>query len=381
MHVLVLNAGSSTLKASLLADDGATLADHVAAWPPGGDDTAAALDAVRAVLDAVPRPDAVGHRVVHGGPKYRDPAPVDDTLLAEVERLDELAPLHNHRAALVMRAGRDLLPRVPHVACFDSAFHATLPEQAWRYALPEPWIEAHAIRRYGFHGLSVAWAVGRTAELLGRSIEELGIVVAHLGSGCSVTAVLGGRSVATSMGYTPAEGLVMGTRSGSVDPGILLHLLRHGVSRDELAEGLAERSGLVGLGGTADMRAIVARDAAGDARARRALDVFAHAAAAGIAAVATALPRLDALVFTGGIGEHAASVRTEITRRLAVLGAPAALDAGSDDAVLAAGPPAVVVVRAREDRVIAAAVRRVVSRPMALGDAPAGAEDEGTQGA
>lgn len=356
MRVLVLNPGSSTLKASLL--DAASEEPPeigVAEWPAGRD-----ADAPRVVTDALAQlpstADAVGYRVVHGGLRYRSASRVDDELLETVEALDALAPLHNHRAALVMRAARDALPDLPHVACFDTAFHATLPEEAWRYPLPDDWVDRWEIRRFGFHGLSVAWSTRRAAELLDRPVPALRLVVAHLGSGCSVTAVDGGRSVATSMGMTPYEGLMMGTRSGSVDPGILLHLLRRGLSLDELDEGLTRRSGLLGVAGMAGAREVEEAATAGDATARLALDLFAHSAAAGIAAAATTLPSLDALVFTGGIGEHAAGIRTDIVRRLATLGTPARLAPVDGDGIVAHGPPAVLVVEAREDRVIAAEV-------------------------
>jgi acetate kinase len=363
MRVLVLNPGSSTLKASLVDAGGDRIAASEAEWPPSPDDALEAPSVVRAALDALPDgADAVGYRVVHGGSAYRVPAPVDDRLLETVERLDELAPLHNRRAALVMRAARDAKADLPHVACFDTAFHASLPEEAWRYALPRDWVDAHGIRRFGFHGLSVAWAVRRAGELLDRPSDELAIIVAHLGSGSSVTAVEEGRSIATSMGFTPYEGLVMGSRSGSVDPGILLHLLRHGVSADALADGLATQSGLRGMAGSADVRELLGRAGRGDTVARLALDVFERSAAAGIAAMASALPRLDALVFTGGIGEHAAPVRSGIARRLAVLGVPRELMEDPDgDAVLAPGPPALLAVRSREDRVIADLVAGLVS--------------------
>jgi acetate kinase len=256
-----------------------------------------------------------------------------------------------------MRAARDALPALPHIACFDTAFHATLPEAAWRYPLPADWVARWELRRHGFHGLSVRWAVQRSSDLLGCASTELDLVVAHLGSGASVTAVAGGRSVDTSMGFTPAEGLMMGTRAGSVDPGLLVHLAAAGVTPDELGDGLAHRSGLLAIGGTNDVRALDGRASRGDEPARLALAMFAHRAAAGIAAVATSLARLDALVFTGGIGEHSATVRQAIVDRLATLGVPAELAAATtDDAVLAAGPPAVLVVAAREDLVVAADV-------------------------
>ena len=358
MRVLVLNPGSSTLKASLV-DGGRSVADELVEWPAGESDASGVVDGALAHLPS--DVGAVGYRVVHGGTDYRAPSPVDDALLARVEELDELAPLHNRRAAAVMRAGLAALPDLPHIACFDTAFHAGLPEEAWRYPIPDAWTDRLAIRRYGFHGLSVAWSVQRASELLGRPASELRLVIAHLGSGCSVTAVDGGRSVATSMGYTPYEGLMMGTRSGSIDPGILVRLADDGLSTDEIADALAHASGMRAVAGTADLREIEARDDAGDERARLAIRMFARSAAAGIAAAMTALPMVDAVVFTGGIGEHSARVRAEVTRRLASAGIPLAGAAVHGDTVVIEGPPAVLVVESREDLVIAAAVADALS--------------------
>lgn len=358
MRVLVLNPGSSSLKASLV-DGGESVGEAVIEWPAGDRDASGVVGSALARLPA--GADAVGYRVVHGGPDYRAATPVDDRLLARVEQLDELAPLHNRRSAAVMRAGLAALPGPPHLACFDTAFHAGLPEEAWRYPIPDAWTDRFAIRRYGFHGLSVAWSVRRAAELLGRPASEMRIVVAHLGSGCSVTAVDAGRSVATSMGFTPYEGLMMGTRSGSIDPGILLRLADAGLAPDEIADGLAHGSGLRAVAGTSDLREIIRHAEAGDERARLAIAMFGSRSAAGIAAAVTALPALDALVFTGGIGERSAPMRAEITRRLRSIGVPSADRPGSGDGVIAAGPPAILVVKAREDRVIADEVEAVVS--------------------
>jgi acetate kinase len=352
VRVLVLNAGSSTLKASLVTIGRRDAADVLVEWPAGRDE-----DAPRVVAEALERlpaeADAVGYRVVHGGEAYRAASPVDEPLLEAVAALDPLAPLHNRRAVAVMRAGRNALPDIPHVACFDTAFHATLPEEAWRYPLPAAWVERWGIRRFGFHGLSVAWSTRRAAELLERRVVDLRLVVAHLGSGCSVTAVEGGRSVDTSMGLTPYEGLMMGTRSGSVDPGILLHLLREGLSADALSEGLAHQSGLLGVAGVAGMREIEEAAHDGDRRSRLALGMFNRRVAAAVAAAATSLPALDAIVFTGGIGEHSPDVRAGVVRRLGTLGIPARLGDVSGDGVAVDGPPAVLVVEAREDLVIA----------------------------
>ncbi len=367
MRILVLNPGSSTLKAALLdSEDGTSLGDVTVEWPAGDE---GATDVVSGALARLPVEAAagVGYRVVHGGSRYRGPALVDDTLIEAVIELDSLAPLHNRRSASVMRAGRELVDRLPHVACFDTAFHASLAEDAWRYPLPADWVEPRGIRRYGFHGLSVAWAVGRAAELLGRTSDDLAMVVAHLGSGCSVTAVDAGRSVDTSMGYTPFEGLMMGTRSGSIDPGILLRLMRDGLTVDDLADGLAHRSGLLAVGGTAGARELEERAAGGDERAGLAVAMFARRAAAAVAAAATALPRIDALVFTGGIGEHSAAVRGQIARRLGSLGVNSDLDEAAGDAVVGHGAVAVVVVHAREDRVIAAQAAELLATGGAAG--------------
>jgi acetate kinase len=257
-----------------------------------------------------------------------------------------------------MKAGLAAIPQLPHVAVFDTAFHATLPEDAYRYAVPERWYRDWGVRRYGFHGMSVAWSAERAATLLARPAGELRLVVAHLGSGCSVTAVDGGRSVATSMGLTPLEGLMMGTRSGSLDPGILFYVLRNGwLDQDELADQLDHDSGLLGVSGrTSDVRELLQLEAADDKPATLALQIFVRRAAECIAAAATSLPRLDAIVFTGGIGENAAGVRARIVARLAALGfAPIGDAFVGADAVLSenGATPAVLRIEAREDLIVA----------------------------
>jgi acetate kinase len=282
-----------------------------------------------------------------------------------IAAVTELAPLHNRPALETIRAARTAFPDAPHVACFDTAFHATLPESARRYPVPEEWHGA-GIRRFGFHGLSVEWSVGRAAGLLGRQIDELAVVVAHLGSGSSVTAVDRGRSVWTSMGYTPLDGVMMGTRPGSLDPGILIQVLRSGgpgMDVEALARMLEHESGLLGVSGTsADVRDLEEAADDGGARARLALGMYAARAAEGIAAAATALPaKFDAIVFTGGIGENAGRVRAAIVGRLTALGVAAiGPEESDDDRVIADGPPAIVRVEAREDIVMAAAARRLV---------------------
>ena len=378
-RVLVLNAGSSSLKASVLeldergrvANGGAPLAAIQTEW--GSDATlvadrrATVETALSSIWAAGVAREAIalaGHRVVHGGTRFREATLMNDAALDELEALSDLAPLHNAVAIDTLRAQRDLLPDLPAVAAFDTAFHASLTEQAFVYPLPWAWYEDWGIRRFGFHGLSVAWSVRRAAELLARPADELCLVVAHLGSGCSVTAVQSGRSVSTSMGLTPLEGLMMGTRSGSVDPGILLHVMRqHGLSADRLAEVLDHESGLLGISGVAgDMRAVSAAAAGGSTRARLAIDIFVRRAAAGIAVAATSLPRIDALVFTGGIGEHASDVRAQIVARLTALNfEPLGESTGSGDGSLSAPETRIAVLRvaAREDIVIAEAAATV----------------------
>jgi acetate kinase len=371
MRVLVLNPGSATLKATVLdTPDRHARFEETVDWEADAPSDARE-DAVRAVLDAIDAEGvpalslrAVGYRVVHGGSRFTEPTVVDDKTVAGIEELAGLAPLHNPLAAATIRAGRRALPDVPHVATFDTAFHASLPEAARRYPVPDRWFKEWGVRRYGFHGLSVAWSTRRAGELLDRPVAELRLVVAHLGGGCSVTAVDRGRSADTSMGLTPLEGLMMGTRAGSIDPGAIVHVVRRGAPVEEVADDLEHRSGLLAVSGrTADMRELVELEAAGDTRAHLAIDMFVRRAAAGVGAAATALPALDALVFTGGIGENAAPIRSRIAERLAVLGVTVdPSDSASDDGVLQPGPPAVLRIGAREDIVIAESAAAAVGR-------------------
>jgi len=360
-RVLVLNAGSSTLKASVLASGSEDPSASVTVPLRGVGDAAAALgralQAIAAAGSGLDSVEAVGHRVVHGGSVFTRTMLIDEAVLRGIRELAWLAPLHNPVAAEIIAAARVALPAVPHAAAFDSAFHATLSEEAYLYAVPYEWYSEWGYRRYGFHGLSVAWSVERATALLGRT--DLGVVVAHLGAGCSVSAVWQGRSVSTSMGMTPLDGVVMATRAGSVDPGILLAAQRdHGLDAQALEDAIEHRSGLLALSGrTADMRELLAL-APTESRAALAIAVFERSVAGAIAAAATALPRLDAIVFTGGIGEHASGVRTGIARRLAPLGVPLVDDSSFEgDGVLVAGPVAVLVVVAREDVVIARELR------------------------
>ncbi|HXM52014.1 MAG TPA: acetate/propionate family kinase [Candidatus Binatus sp.] len=361
MRVLVLNVGSSSLKGSIV--DTADLMAIAKGEVSLGADATKQKGIERTVRSLLSKLEpagvqAVGHRVVHGGTTFRSAVRVDERVVKGIEALAEFAPLHNPIAAATIRAARSALPNLPQVAAFDTAFHATLGEEQFLYPVPWRWHREYGVRRFGFHGLSVEWSTRRAAELLGRPAAQLALVVAHLGSGCSVTAVLNGRSAATSMGLTPMEGLMMGTRSGSIDPGILLYMLRtRRAGWRQLEEALDHQSGLVGVFGRATgMREIEKAAGEGKKRARLAVDMFVSRAAAGIAAVATAMPRLDGLVFTGGIGEHSASIRSAIVGRLVPLGIGAvpAVDARNDAIISRPGSPvAILRVEAREDAVIA----------------------------
>ncbi|MBW4718415.1 acetate/propionate family kinase [Saccharothrix obliqua] len=350
--VLVVNAGSSSLKLSVLDDDDRVLAQrHLERWDGSG--------GVAEFLADAPPVAAVGHRVVHGGPDFPGPAVLDAGTRERIERLTDLAPLHQPRALAGVDAVTEHLPDVPQVACFDTSFHHTMPGFAATYAVPREWRD-WGLRRYGFHGLSHAYASRRAVDLAGGSL----VVTCHLGAGCSLAAVRDGRSVDTTMGFTPLSGLVMATRSGDVDPGLLVWLLRHGkVDPEQLEDGLEHRSGLLGLAGSADLRDI---HRAGTPEAALAVDVFVHRLRQGIAAMAASLGGMDLLVFTGGVGEHDAEVRARTAAGLGFLGVE--LDAGrnadrsgdqrvsTEDARVG-----VWVVEAREDVEIARGVRHALT--------------------
>jgi len=391
MRVLVLNPGSSSLKSSVIetasipavGGGGIVPAASAESLTPLGQldvdwgvdataDRGDPADDIRSLVaqyEATGIPlaslGAVGYRVVQGGAIFREPVLVTPRVIEQVAALRDLAPLHNGIAAATMTAGLAAIPQLRHVVVFDTAFHATLPEDAYRYPVPDQWYREWGVRRYGFHGISVAWSTERAAALLGRPVGDLRTVVAHLGSGCSVTAVDGGRSVSTSMGLTPLEGLMMGTRAGSIDPGALFYLLRMGrLDPDELAEQMDHESGLLGVSGqTSDVRELVRLETAGDGPATLALTLFARRAAECIAASVTALPALDAIVFTGGIGENAAGLRARIVAHLRSIGvAPISDEPARQDAVLSrpGSSPAVLQIVAREDLVVARAAARVV---------------------
>ncbi len=363
VRVLVVNAGSSSVKLRVLANDEEVVYSKDLPVTAGGfdeDDVAGALKQIGAV-------DATGHRVVHGGALFAGPVAVDEQVTKQLYSLTPLAPLHQPLSLAALEAVSRALPDVPAVACFDTAFHHTLSPAAATYAVPAEWRDAYAIRRYGFHGLSHAYAARRAAQMLERPIESMQIVTCHLGAGASLAAVDAGRSVDTTMGFTPLEGLVMATRSGTVDPGLLLWLQQSaGLSLEEVAEALEHRSGLKALAGTADMRAVLAAADKGERGARLAVDVYLHRLCAGVGAMAASMGGLDALVFTGGVGENAPFIREQAAQRLGFLGVGIDKDANertTQDAVIGAAAAAVrtLVVNSREDIEIAREVRRVLA--------------------
>jgi acetate kinase len=360
VRVLVVNAGSSSLKLGVVHPGDALLAAPVLP-APGGPTPGRELAAVLRDLGTV---DAVGHRIVHGGDRFVEPIRVDDDVVAALHALTDLAPLHQAKSLAALEAVTEALPEVPAVACFDTAFHAALPAAAATYALPASLRDRFRVRRYGFHGLSHAYASRRAAELCG--VDDLRVVTCHLGAGASLAAVRGGRSLDTTMGFTPLEGLVMATRSGSVDPGLVLWLIEHGgMSPRELTHALEHESGLLGLAGTPDMRALLSR---ADADAGLALDVYVHRLRAGIGAMAAAMDGLDALVFTGGVGENAPEIRARTVAGLGFLGlaldgARNAAARGDQDVSPDGAGARVLVLAAREDLEIARQVRTVLAAP------------------
>jgi acetate kinase len=341
--ILVVNAGSTSLKLSLVA----------------GDETTESVSSLGDV--AATDLEAVAHRVVHGGARFTDPVVIDDSVREAIFELEDLAPLHNAPALRGIEEASSALPEVPHVAVFDTAFHATIPPEASVYAIPRRWREERGIRRYGFHGLSVQWAA--------ECVPVSRLVVCHLGGGCSVTAVRDGRSVDTTMGFTPLEGVPMSTRSGSVDPGAILYLLRESeIDARTLDHALNFDSGLNGLAGSGDMAEIDERAEEGDPDALLALDVFTYRVAAAVAAMTVAAEGLDALVFTAGIGEGSASARARVCRRLGFLGVE--LDSEANRAahpdLRVSTPDSLVrvwVIQAREDLVAARAARGLLANP------------------
>jgi len=366
-RVLVINSGSSSVKYRLFdreepAEDG--IVERIG--EPGG----AAADhdqALRQVLDRLDLRDlvVVGHRVVHGGSRFTAPTWIDDRVVAAIESLVPLAPLHNPANLAGIAATRALLPEVPQVAVFDTAFHRTLPPAAATYAIDAATAARYGIQRYGFHGTSHAYASRRTAGLLGRSPAEVNVITLHLGNGASACAVAGGRSVATSMGLTPLAGLVMGTRSGDLDPAVVFHLHRTaGLPVAEIDDLLNHRSGLLGLAGMNDMRQLLAARAAGDPAAGLAFDVYCRRITGYVGAYYALLGRVDAVTFTAGVGENAVEVRAAALAGLDRLGIT--VDEARNRAHAAViSPPgaevAVCVVRTDEEREIATQARAVLA--------------------
>ncbi len=351
--VIIMNAGSSGMKASLLGP-GDTVEDalEIEEWDGSPDHS----ELTAFLTSAAPRASVVAHRVVHGGSVFSHAVLIDDGVIDSIAQLTDLAPLHQPRALAGIEAGRRLLPGLPAVACFDTAFHAGMPDAAARYALPADWTTRFGLRRFGFHGLSHSYAARRAAQLLGREPAELRVVTCHLGAGASLAAVHKSRSMDTTMGFTPLEGLVMATRSGSVDPGLIIWLLQHGqIEVGELSAGLEKASGLAGLSGVAsgDMREVLRMAGSGSPAALLAIEVYLHRLRREIAAMAAAMNGMDALAFTGGVGEHSSQVRAAAVAGLEFLGPT--IDPGRNQATADAiiskdeSRTAVLVVTARED--------------------------------
>ena len=361
MRVLVVNAGSSTLKLSVVDGQESCMAETL---PMGG----AGLDAAElgAFVRSSGHLDAVGHRVVHGGTDFIQAVLIDERVRGALVELTGLAPLHQPRSLDALDAVTAILPDVPAVACFDTSFHATIPPAASTYALPAEWRRRWPLRRFGFHGLSHSYACRRAASLIGQEVGSLRIVTCHLGSGASVSAVDRGISVDTTMGFTPLEGLVMATRCGSLDPGLVLWLQEHaGISPGELGSTLEHRSGLLALAGSPHMEVVVERAARGDPDARLAIGVYVHRLRGSVAAMAAAMGGLDLLVFTGGVGEHSAPIRRLGSEGLSFMGINLDRDlnerATPDAELTASGATArTLVIASREDLEIAVQVRDVM---------------------
>lgn len=361
-RILVVNAGSSSLKLRVLDAADAVVGSADLPAPNASAD----VDAIAAAVADFGALRAVGHRIVHGGTDYSGPVLLTRDVEINLRALTDLAPLHQPKSLAALTAVTAVLPNIPAVACFDTAFHADMPASATTYAIPTEWRKRWALRKYGFHGLSHAHASRRAAAMVGQPRETLRIVTCHLGAGASLAAIAGGRSVDTTMGFTPLDGLVMATRSGSIDPGLVLWLEEHvGMPPSELASTLEHRSGLLGLAGSADMRTVLAAEADGDEAAILAIGVYLHRLRAAIAAMVAALGGVDLLVFTGGVGENAPSIRQRVAADLGFLGiaVDGAANTGveGDADITAAGASArTLVVVAREDLEIVREVRTLI---------------------
>jgi acetate kinase len=360
VRILTVNAGSTSLKLRVVERDD-RVTETVDLRPPGD----SLEDDLRGFLASAGPFDAIGHRVVHGGPRFTHPVVIDASIRSQLDEMNDLAPLHNPPALGAIDALGRLSPNVPSVACFDTAFHASLKPAASRYALPTAWVKKWQLRRYGFHGLSCEWSASRAAVLLERPVDSLKLVICHLGGGASVTATAGGLSVDTTMGFTPTEGLVMATRPGDVDPGAIAWVAAHGVAPRELADALEQRSGLLALSGglTGDMRELLGHRASGDPEAILAVDVYLHRLRAKIAAMTAATDGTDAVVFTAGVGENADEIRAAACEHLQWIGI--SLDAQANRSVgladvdisQAGAEVRTLVIHAREELVVAAGCR------------------------
>jgi acetate kinase len=362
VRILVVNAGSSSLKLRWLESGERKATALDLPWPEGDLEEERVLEAIASSGPV----DAVGHRVVHGGPHFRTSVRIDSAVVEKLKSLVDLAPLHQPRSLRAISVLERGLEDVPGVACFDTAFHSTLPEHAATYPLPARWIARFGLRRYGFHGLSHSYASRRACELAGVPVGASSVVSCHLGAGASLAAVKAGVSVDTTMGFTPLEGLMMATRSGTIDPGIALWLLQHGdMSAETLERGLVDESGLVGLAGSADMRAVLEAAGRGETTPALAIDVYVHRLTKAVAEMAAAMGGANLLVFTGGVGENAPEIRARALGGLAFLGASVDREC-NEDAVgdREIGDPdsrvRVFVVEAREDLEIAREVSRLL---------------------
>jgi acetate kinase len=365
VRVLVVNAGSSSLKHALVdAAEEQVLVRGEERWEPAASAGAHAA-ALRAALrdGAASEARAVGHRVVHGGAHFTGPVVVDDTVRASIRSLEALAPLHTSAALEGIDAASAALPGLPQVACFDTTFHRTLAREACTFAVPHEWEQRFGLRRFGFHGLNVEWCAEQARRVLGADGSRR-LVVCHLGSGCSVTAVLDGQSVDTTMGFTPLDGVPMATRPGSLDPGVLLHLLASGVGHDELDDALNHRSGLMGICGLAGLQDVERAATGGDERAQLAFNVLMRGVSGAVAAMCTSLRGLDALVFTAGAGERSSLLRATVCARLEALGVAidAVRNAGHEERIddRRGSAAAVLVVPAGEEIVVARQTARLL---------------------
>ena len=400
MKVLVINAGSSSVKYALIETDGEeTVSEGVverigidgtrikgtAASGDGFEEPAASVSDTRTAVELVGEVlvddskgadgsldeiEAVGHRVVHGGEDFSDPTIIDDAVMRTIRELFELAPLHNPVNYAGIEAARELLGGVPHVAVFDTAFHATIPDRAFVYGLPYEYYSRKRIRKYGFHGTSHKYVSIRAAEMLGKPLAEANLVTCHLGNGCSITAVRDGRSIDTSMGLTPLEGVMMGTRSGNIDPAIILHLQENeGLSAAEVNRMLNKQSGLLGLAGigSSDMRDVLAARAEGNEQADLAFRAYAYRIRLYVGAYAVAVGKLDAVVFTGGVGENSPDVRAEICHGLECIGVEYDVefnkDRTPDDDIAKPGTGRrILIISTQEDEMIARETASVVAK-------------------